>query len=97
MIGKGYHVQVYDKNVSLARLHGANRAYIEREIPHIASLMCDSLDEALSDGDVIVIGHKAPEFRDVPQRARQDQVVIDLVQITEGLGSTRARYQGICW
>jgi GDP-mannose 6-dehydrogenase len=41
LLGKGYRVKSYDRNVSLARLHGANRAHIEREIPHIATLMCD--------------------------------------------------------
>lgn len=97
LIGKGYHVQVYDQNVSLARLHGANRAYIEREIPHIASLMCDSLDEVLTDSEVIVIGNKSPEFHNVPWRARQGQVVIDLVRILKDIDRSDAEYEGICW
>ena len=64
-IGKGYQVKIYDRNVSLARLHGANQAYIQREIPHIASLMCNSVDEVLAASEVIVIGNKSPEFRQV--------------------------------
>lgn len=97
LIGKGYQVKVYDKNVSLARLHGANRAYIEREIPHIANLMCNSMEEVLAESEVIVIGNKAPEFGQVPQQARQDQVVIDLVRISEDINQLDARYEGICW
>jgi GDP-mannose 6-dehydrogenase len=97
LIGKGYQVKVYDKNVSLARLHGANRAYIEREIPHIATLMCNSMEEVLAESEVIVIGNKAPEFGQVPQQARQDQVVIDLVRISEDINHLDARYEGICW
>jgi GDP-mannose 6-dehydrogenase len=97
LIGKGYQVQVYDQNVSLARLHGANRAYIEREIPHIATLMCDSIEGVLAESEVIVIGNKAPEFRKVIQRIRRGQSVIDLVRITEDPDGSAAVYQGICW
>ncbi len=97
LIGKGYDVQIYDRNVSLARLHGANKAYIERGIPHIASLISNSLDEVLANNQVIVIGNKSPEFSSVPQRARQGQVIIDLVRITKNLDGLGADYHGICW
>ena len=97
LIGKGYQVKVYDKNVSLARLHGANRAYIEREIPHIARLMCDSMEEVVTESEVIVIGNKAPEFRQVLQQLRQDQIVIDLVRILKDIDQLAAQYEGICW
>jgi GDP-mannose 6-dehydrogenase len=97
LIGKGYQVKIYDKNVSLARLHGANRAYIEREIPHIASLMCASMEEVLAESEVIVIGNKAPEFASVPQRLRPDQMIIDLVRIVKDIDHLDTRYAGICW
>ncbi|GAB4534148.1 MAG: nucleotide sugar dehydrogenase [Anaerolineae bacterium] len=97
LVGKGYQIKIYDRNVSLARLHGANRAYIEREIPHIATLMCNSIEEVLADSDVIVIGNKAPEFRQVLQNIREDQVVLDLVRITEDIDMLNGRYSGICW
>lgn len=97
LIGKGYQVQVYDKNVSLARLHGANRAYIEREIPHIATLMCNSMAQVLAESEVIVIGNKAPEFREALQQARQGQVIIDLVRIARDIDGLNAQYNGICW
>jgi GDP-mannose 6-dehydrogenase len=97
LIGKGYQVKVYDKNISLARLHGANRAYIEREIPHIATLMCNSMEEVLTASEVIVIGNKAPEFSQVVQQVRQDQVVIDLVRILQDVDHLDSRYVGICW
>jgi GDP-mannose 6-dehydrogenase len=97
LIGKGYQVQVYDKNVSLARLHGANRAYIEHEIPHIATLMCDSMEQVLAESQVIVIGNKAPEFASALQQVRRDQIVIDLVRILKDADFLETRYQGICW
>jgi GDP-mannose 6-dehydrogenase len=97
LIGKGYQVKVYDKNVSLARLHGANRAYIEQEVPHIATLMCDSMEEVVSESEVIVIGNGAPEFRQVLQHVGRDQVIVDLVRILNDDDQLDARYEGICW
>jgi GDP-mannose 6-dehydrogenase len=97
LLGKGYEIRIYDKNVSLARLHGANRAYIEGEIPHIASLMCESIDEVLAKSDVIVIGNCSPEFDQVQKRARPDQTIIDLVRFKGNSADMKARYEGICW
>jgi len=100
LIGKGYQVKLYDKNVSLARLHGTNRAYIERTTPHIATLMCHSIEEVLAESEVIVIGNKAPEFRQVFDQQCQNHIVIDLVRIspdTDELNAGNARYEGICW
>lgn len=97
LIGKGYQVKVYDKNVSLANLHGANRAYIEQEIPHIASLMCDSIKSVLDESDVIIIGNRAAEFRQAFQHTRSDQRIIDLVRILEDPRHLNGQYEGICW
>lgn len=96
MIGKGYDVRLYDREVSLARLVGANKQYIEQEIPHIARLMADSIDEVLDSSDVIVIGNKAEEFRTLETNIGPDRVVIDLVRM---FGDRRSDelYQGICW
>lgn len=95
-IGKGYQVRVFDRNVSLANLHGSNREYIQREIPHIASLMADTIEEVLAVSDVIVIGNGAPEFADVPALIDDDQIIFDLVRIGSEL-PTHDGYQGICW
>jgi GDP-mannose 6-dehydrogenase len=97
LVGKGYQVKVYDNNVSLARLHGANRAYIEREVPHIAELMCNSIQEVLAESEVIVIGNQAPEFRQVLQQVHKDHVVIDLVRLSKDVTQLDGRYHGICW
>jgi GDP-mannose 6-dehydrogenase len=96
LIGKGYEIQVYDKNVSLANLHGANRAYIEKEIPHIAQLMRDSIDDVIEDSDVIVIGNNSPEFQNIQNRYNGRHVTIDLVRIA-GDKTSSDQYQGICW
>jgi GDP-mannose 6-dehydrogenase len=97
LIGKGYQVRVYDRNVSLANLQGANRAYIEQEIPHIASLMSDKLESVLESSEIIVIGNKSPEFETVFPRLKTNQVVIDLVRLNADHFSLNGNYQGICW
>jgi GDP-mannose 6-dehydrogenase len=97
LIGKGYHVSVYDRNVSLAHLHGSNRAYIEKEIPHIASLMRDTPEEVVVEGQVIVVGNKAAEFGRALEKTRSDQVVVDLVRLLDNPNTMTAQYEGICW
>src|SRR5437016_11729918 len=81
LIGKGYKVSLYDRDVSLARLFGANKEYIEREIPHISELMCRTVAEVVDNADVIVIGNKAEEFRQIETRVGAGKVVIDLVRL----------------
>jgi GDP-mannose 6-dehydrogenase len=95
LLGKGLELVIYDRDVSLARLFGSNKAYIEEEIPHIAKLMRGSIDEVLGAANTIVIGNRSEEFRQIESRLRPDQTVIDLVRLfdrTSGNG-----YQGICW
>jgi GDP-mannose 6-dehydrogenase len=95
LIGKGFDVAIYDRNVSLARLVGANRAYIEREIPHLANLMRSSLDEMRAHAEVIVITSADPEFAAFLPTLRADQTVIDLARLKSR--ETPAAYDGICW
>lgn len=96
LIGKGLQLAVYDRDVSSARLIGANREYIEREIPHIWSLMKPTLAEVLCDADTVVIGNSAGEFRTIGEQLRQGQLVIDLVRAF-GPRVSGDGYQGICW
>lgn len=96
LIGKGYELRLYDRNVSLAALTGANRDYILNHIPHISGLMVDSLDKVLEFADVVVIGNGAKEFQQVPHRLRGDQALVDLVRIPGDVPSN-VRYEGICW
>ncbi len=96
LIGKGFSLAIYDSDVSLARLFGANKEYIEREIPHISQLMRSTVSEVLQMTDVIVVGNKAAEFREIEGQLRNEQIVIDLVRLFEGRVSG-GFYQGICW
>jgi GDP-mannose 6-dehydrogenase len=81
LIGKGMEIKLYDRHVAMARLTGANKEYINRTIPHIASLMAPSLDILLKDCEVIVIGNRDAEFTDIPSRVSAEQTVYDFVRI----------------
>ncbi|MBI4266361.1 MAG: nucleotide sugar dehydrogenase [Acidobacteria bacterium] len=97
LLGKGFSLCIYDRNVSLARLVGANKEYIEEQIPHLSRHLCESLDELIERSEVIVVGNGAPEFSDAVTRCRADQIVIDLVRIPLDFSKVRAQYDGICW
>jgi GDP-mannose 6-dehydrogenase len=96
LLGKGYDLKLYDKNVSLARLMGANKEYIENHIPHISSLMVSTLDEIIEDRELIIIGNRAEEFKRLLTECREDQIIFDLVRMG-GQIETKAGYDGICW
>ena len=92
LLGKGHEIRIYDRNVNLSRLVGANRAYIYEHLPHIARLMVDNVDEVVNHGGTIVIGNRDRHFCDVVGRLNMSQRVIDLVRI-----DTTGAYNGICW
>ena len=95
LIGKGFELALYDRHVSVAKLVGANKEYIEREIPHISKLMRSSVDAVLADADVVIIGNRADEFRSVAEGLRADQHLIDLVRLFDR--TSNENYHGICW
>jgi len=97
LIGKGLQLALYDRDVSLAKLFGANKQYIEREIPHISQLMRGSVDEVINDSEILVIGNKAAEFREIESRLKSGQAVLDLVRLFDKPVGEDGSYQGICW
>jgi GDP-mannose 6-dehydrogenase len=96
LLGKGYRVRIYDRNVSTSRLIGANRRFIEEHIPHLSSLLVENINDLAAEADVIVVGYQSPEFAQVIQSLRADQTVIDLARLAKQV-TTPARYEGICW
>jgi GDP-mannose 6-dehydrogenase len=96
LIGKGFDLRIYDKNVNIASLLGANRDFILNRIPHISRLMVGGKDAVLDHAQTVVIGNNDPDFRNVPERLRDDQVLVDFVRITRRR-SEKGNYDGICW
>lgn len=95
LLGKGYDLKLYDKNVNLAALTGANQDYILNHIPHISKLMVNSMEEVLAFADTIVIGNGATEFKAVPGQLKPGQQLVDLVRISQE--QSGGQYDGICW
>jgi len=96
LLGKGYDLRIYDKNVNLASLVGANRDYILNRIPHIARLMVQDLSTILDHGEVLIVGNGSDEFKSVLDHIKPDQVVVDLVRISDARSNSDT-YDGICW
>jgi GDP-mannose 6-dehydrogenase len=98
LLGEGRQLKIWDDNVSLGRLIGSNRQYIEEVIPHIGSLLLQTLDEVLKDAEVIVIGTRGVKRDELESKLRPEQIVIDLVNLEKGRRlKTSAEYEGICW
>jgi GDP-mannose 6-dehydrogenase len=92
LLGKGHEIRIFDRNVNLGRLVGANRAYIYQHLPHIAKLMVDKVEEVVHHAGTIVIGNADRYFADVVGRLNNSQRVVDLVRI-----DASGAYNGICW
>jgi GDP-mannose 6-dehydrogenase len=96
LLGKGHDLRIYDRNVNLATLVGANRDFILNRIPHISKLMVNDIDTVLDHAQTVVIGNKDPDFQSVLHRLRVDQSLVDFVRIADRR-SEEGRYDGICW
>lgn len=97
VIGKGFDVRIYDRHVSLARLMGANKEYIEREIPHLSRLLCSDAEKLITDSDVIVVGNRDEEFGRLLTTLPPQKTVVDLVRILPVPPKNDGQYYGICW
>ncbi len=96
LLGKGYELLIYDRNVNLARIFGSNKAYIEKEIPHIEKVFATSVAEVVHSSEVIVIGNDDPEYVGA-LKGIKDRQIVDLARITENPSAQGANYHGICW
>lgn len=95
LLGKGYELRIYDRNVKLAALTGANRDYILGHVPHLAGLMVDTLEEVLAFAETVVAAHADPEFAQVPAALRPGQGLVDFARLTDQ--PSGPHYEGLCW
>jgi GDP-mannose 6-dehydrogenase len=94
LIGKGFQVRVYDPDVMLARLVGANKRFIEHEIPHISALMSSDLKEVIEESEVLVVSKPSPEFQAALALHHGTKLILDLVHMPL---EAAPGYEGICW
>jgi GDP-mannose 6-dehydrogenase len=97
LLGKGCKIRIYDSEVSLAKIFGANKAYIEHEIEHISTLVCSRIEEVLQESDVIVVSKHQEEFKRALEPHLGKKKVFDLVRILSRPCRQPENYDGICW
>jgi len=97
LIGKGHKLAIYDEEVALARLVGANKHYIEQTIPHISSLMVPSPEEVIEASDVVVISKNNPKIQEALANHSDSKLIIDLIRLPCEAVKASPNYQGICW
>lgn len=97
LIGKGYEVLIYDENVHLAKLFGANKEYINKKIPHISRLLVETMDELIENSELIVIGNKNKKFENIMELKKEEAEVFDLVRLNKNLDDIGSKYNGIGW
>jgi len=98
LIGEGCHVKIWDDNVSLGRLIGSNRQYIEDVIPHIGSLLSSELEHVLNGAEVVVIGTRGIDRGKLESQIHSGQFVVDLVNLEKSRRpASSASYEGLCW
>jgi len=98
LMGEGLEIKVWDEDVSLGRLAGANRQYIEQVIPHIGSVLSADLENVLSTAEVVILGNKSASKERLAKYLRPEQIVIDLIHLDKMRRPEGAlTYDGICW
>lgn len=97
LIGKGFHLKIYDPDVMLARIFGANKSFIEREIPHISSLLCSDITEVIESSEIIVVCKADPRFVEGLTPYLVKKPVLDLARIAQDVSTMPETYEGICW
>jgi GDP-mannose 6-dehydrogenase len=97
LLGKGYRLSIYDEDIHPERLRGANRAFIDRHLPHLGQLLSESLDATIAGSDVLVLTKVWPDVETLALRLRDDQVLVDLVGLPGAADRLGDRYAGIGW
>ncbi len=97
LIGKGHRLAIYDAEVALAKLVGANKYYIEQAIPHISSLMVPSPKEVIQSSDVVVVSKNSPQIQEAIANHSDSKLIIDLIRLPPEAVKASPNYQGICW
>ena len=95
LLGKGYEISIYDRNVKVSQLTGTNRQFILDKIPHLQHLISDDLDAVASSADLLVITNKEKEFADIPARF-PGKVIVELVRAWDHLDYD-GHYEGLSW
>ncbi len=97
LVGKGYDVLLHDPSLDMHRVLGANRRFVEAELPYLPERLRPELDPVLAHAEVVVIGNRSAEYRTLGPRVRADQVMVDLVAAVDRGTVTAGEYHGLAW
>jgi GDP-mannose 6-dehydrogenase len=97
LLGRGYQVRIFDEKLQLDKLVGANKLFLENELPHIASLLRTSLEELASESDVVVVTNGSRGYQRITGLLNEKQTLIDLVGFAKQADNLHSAYEGICW
>ena len=97
LVGKGYQLRVHDTNVEMSRIIGANKQFLEEEVPYIPQVLTPTLADVTDWAEVLVIANKSAEYAEVATHLRPDQSLVDLVRISDTPQNTAGKYVGLCW
>lgn len=95
LYGRGYQIKIFDPNIRLNRLTGANESFVRARLPHLAELLNEDIESIFEDSEIIVVGNRA-EMNGTLDRVRPETRIIDLVRVDKSLRS-QGNYHGICW
>jgi len=96
LLGKGYHIKIYDKNVNLSRLMGKNKDFVFNKLPHINEILFGGLDQFLESVEVLIVVNKGDNIDELLNRPLDKVEVIDLIRVKDEM-LTSGKYEGICW
>lgn len=97
MLGRGYDLRIFDRYVDTARLVGSNRAFIDKEIPHLDRLLVGTVEQALDGASLVIVGHVGGNDRKALLAGLTNQAVLDLAGLPELERREGIAYQGLCW
>ena len=93
LIGKGYEVKVFDKNVHISRLIGKNKSFIKEFLPHLDNLLIDDMQEVADWADLIILNNSDKMYRELT--ISDSKAIVDLVRFPEF--KAKPGYEGILW
>jgi GDP-mannose 6-dehydrogenase len=96
LLGKGYEIAIYDKNVHLSKLTGTNKEYIDTHIPHLSRLMKPTIRELFENSELIIVNNREQEYTETLMNMETDHPVIDMVRMPDQV-RTKKNYKGINW
>ena len=97
LIGKGYSLKIFDEEVSIAKIFGTNKKYIETVIPHISTLMSNDMEKVIENSDLIVFGNRNEIDNEILGKIKDTKSIIDLARINLNTKEYEGSYEGICW